>query len=274
MTPILTITGLKCGYKAGIPVLDIPELKLPQGSLIFVVGASGGGKSTLLEALGLMNNTILDVSSLLFQEIDGNNIPLNKLWGAAENEIDSFRKKHFSFIFQKTNLMPNFTCGENMVLPALFKGQNYDTVREKVLNYMNKLGLDAAIYDKKISNISGGQRQRLAFIRAMVADFTILFGDEPTGNLDPSTARTVMNVLKSHLKTHGKTGIVVSHDIGLAVDFADMVIPITMHGNGENRMGFVNKVNLLYNRSEDSWMDERTHYDKSGLEEHLKKLIA
>ncbi len=228
----------------------------------------------MLEALGLMNNTILEASNVSFQSPDENRVALDKLWDAADVEIDSFRKRHYSFIFQKTNLMPNFTCGENMVLPALFKGQSYENVREKVFDYMAKLGLDSAIFNKKISNISGGQRQRLAFIRAMVADFTILFGDEPTGNLDPGTARTVMTVLKSHLKTHGKTGIVVSHDIGLATEFADMVIPITMHGKGEERIGVVKNENLLYRKNEESWADKHSIYDKAKMENHLKQLIS
>lgn len=272
MNPIFTINNLECGYALGNPVLEIPALTIPKGKLVFVIGASGGGKSTLLETLGLMNKTVLSASCLNFHEEGDDTISLDALWEAKDDVIDAFRKKHFSFIFQKTNLMPNFTCGENMMLPALFKGQQYGYVRQRVFSYMEELKMRSDIFGEKISNISGGQRQRLAFIRAMVADFTILFGDEPTGNLDPTTARIVMDVLKRHLIATEKTGIVVSHDIGLAIEFADMIVPITMVGNGEQKKGVVVKDNLLFAKGNGGWSTEKTEY--SQIEAHLKQLIA
>lgn len=213
-----------------------------------------------------MNRTIKTGSKIIFQQPDRPAREIGSYWAAPHGELDEFRKQHYSFIFQKTNLMPNFSCGENMVLPALLKGKPYTEAKTEVLEYMDSINLPRDIYDKKIVDVSGGQRQRLAFIRAMVADFSILFGDEPTGNLDPKTAYDVMGILKTHLSNHGKTGIVVSHDLALAWEYADQIIPITMQQNGSNKaFGIVDAQNIV----------DRKQTAKTDLEAfaHLKSLI-
>ncbi|MEM9834974.1 MAG: ABC transporter ATP-binding protein [Bacteroidota bacterium] len=267
---IIQLTNLRCAYGDGPTVLTVPQLPLPAGELIFVVGVSGGGKSTLLETIGLMNRT-LKAGEMHFAA-DG--VDLAQLWAPSRvAELDEFRKRHYSFIFQKTNLMPNFTCGENMVLPALFKGVDFKVAKAKVLSYMERLDLEPGIYDKRIVEVSGGQRQRLAFIRAMTADFSILFGDEPTGNLDPNTAREVMQVLKEHLAEFGKTGIVVSHDIELAARFADRIVPITMVATADGHAhGTVDLANILTRNAADLWADAQREYPEPIA--HLKQLIA
>ncbi len=259
-----------CGYRAGRPVLHVPRLRIPRGKLTFIVGVSGGGKSTLLETLGLMNRTILRLDGFCkFFPAAGAPLALDEIWEHRFAALDDFRKKNYSFIFQKTNLIPNFTCGENMMLPALFKGERTAVARGRVLDYMDRIGLPAEVFDKHVSEISGGQRQRVSFIRAMAAEFTVLFGDEPTGNLDAKTAAEVLGVLAGYLAEHGKTGIVVSHDIGLATRFADVIIPIELTSG----LGTVHPDRVLHRAAGNTFSDGATGaIDEVGP--HLSKLIA
>lgn len=113
-----------------------------------------------------------------------------------------------------------------MMVSLLLKGHDHASAREEVLKMMDRLELPQRVFDAPVSAISGGQRQRLAFVRAVTADFSVLFGDEPTGNLDPVTAHNLMNTLRSILHEHKRTGIVVSHDLSMALSFADMIVPL------------------------------------------------
>lgn len=271
MDSIFEIKKLKCGYNPDKTVLEVSDIQIPKGQLIFVVGVSGGGKSTLLETLGLMNNTIQEGSEFYFNDTKHGVIPMQDIWSKSDATLDEFRKKHFSFIFQKTNLMPNFSCGENMVLPAIFKGQSFEQAKSKVLDYMNLLDLREEIFEDDITEISGGQQQRLAFIRAMVADFSILFADEPTGNLDQRTARKLMTFLKDFLKRENKTGIVVSHDLKLAEDFADMIIPIETEGEGDSKKGFVKESSIFRKSLHNEWQIDNSPYNQ--IESTLKALL-
>ncbi|MCB0522212.1 MAG: ABC transporter ATP-binding protein [Lewinellaceae bacterium] len=232
---IFEIRNLRCEYVPGVPVLQLRKLDIPAGKLIFIIGKSGIGKSTLIETLGLMNRTIArhPDTSIKFQPANGGEYELKDSWDLPNERLSEFRKNHFSFVFQNTNLMPNFTSGENMAISLLIKGKPFQEAKKEVLSVMDRLSLGRDIFDKKITEISGGQRQRLAFVRAVTADFSVLFGDEPTGNLDKNTAEELMGLLKELIRDKGKTGIVVSHDLNQAEKFADMIVPITVEWNEE-----------------------------------------
>lgn len=246
---VFNIKNLNCAYGEGATVLHIPELHLPKGQLIFVIGKSGIGKSTLIETLGLMNNTIRaqPESRVHFHPENGQVIDLYKLWTEGNHLLSDFRRKYFSFIFQNTNLMPNFTCGENMIFSLLIKGMPYQEAKKEIINMMNRISLDPAIFDKKITEVSGGQRQRLAFTRAITADYSVLLGDEPTGNLDNGIARELMAILSETVKEKNNTCIIVSHDLGLACHFADTIIPITKKHNGNGiDTGIIENANIIH----------------------------
>jgi ABC-type lipoprotein export system ATPase subunit len=236
-------------------VLD--ELEIPAGRLVFVIGKSGVGKSTLLETLGLMNRTIVahPDTSLVMHNTQGEEIELKDCWDWTNERLSHFRREHFSFIFQQTNLMPNFSAGENMAISLLIDGCSFAEAKREVLSVMDKLSLPRAIFDKKVTEISGGQRQRLAFVRAITSRFTVLFGDEPTGNLDPLTAEKLLTVLKDLVDEKNRTIVLVSHDLNLAAKFADYIMPITpaydLHGNV---FGNIVKNNIV-KRSESGWID-------------------
>jgi len=254
---IFQIRNLRCEYRPGVPVLHLRELDLPAGQLVFIIGKSGIGKSTFIETLGLMNRTIANFpeTSVLFSP-DGKEkaSEMKNCWALSNQELSTFRRKHFSFIFQNTNLMPNFTSGENMMVSLLIEGRSYAEAKQEVLSVMDSLSLSRDVFDKKITEISGGQRQRLAFVRAITADFTILFGDEPTGNLDKNTSEELIGIIRDMVRDKGRTSVIVSHDLGLADKFADMIIPITVEKSQDTHItGGVEPANIL-RRTDSGWM--------------------
>lgn len=261
MEPVFNIKHLHCEYIKDVPVLELNDLTIPRGKLIFVIGKSGIGKSTFIETLGLMNKTIAEreQTSITFYPKNGDApIELKNSWQQPNASLSNFRKSHFSFIFQNTNLMPNFTAGQNMMMSLLIKGKSVNEAKEEVLRVMKRLSLPEYIFDKKITELSGGQRQRLAFVRAVTADFTVLFGDEPTGNLDEHTANELMSILKQLIQEEQKTGIIVSHDLKLASRFADWVVPITTQADAKGQLkGVVKNENILRHEKETWQMDGR-----------------
>lgn len=250
---IYDIKNLECQYIPGSTVLRIPELQIPKGKLIFLLGVSGIGKSTFIETLGLMNRTINVTPETSIKFNNGKeHEEIKNIWSKSNQELSQFRNDHFSFIFQNTNLMPNFTAGENMCISMLIEGKELYEVKSKVLEVMSKLNLDAELYDRKIQELSGGQRQRLAFVRAIIAGFNVLFGDEPTGNLDRDTGHKLMTILKENLAEHNRTGIIVSHDIDLALNFADIILLLSKEGTGDNVHGSFDQQYYLINE-DDKW---------------------
>ncbi|MCX6190405.1 MAG: ATP-binding cassette domain-containing protein [Bacteroidetes bacterium] len=233
-------------------------MDIPKGKIIFLLGASGSGKSTLLETLGLMNNTIAQGEINFNTDIK---ISFPELW-AANNQVQlsEVRKKHFSFIFQNTNLMENFTAYENVCLSRMIKE---DATQEEVLESAKALMQKVKLPENEVGlsslavNLSGGQRQRVAFVRALNAGFTVLFGDEPTGNLDEANANELFEVIKSNINEN-LTAIIVSHDINLAVKHADQIVVITK--NKEKGYGESLPENIFY-KTEFENFDEKSTAD-------------
>ena len=236
MKKLFEIKNLRCSYDKHYHegeskvVLEIRDLVLPKGRKIFIVGESGIGKSTILEVLGLMNNTIFSQESSVFRfyENDNEAVDLLELWDKDnDDDLSAFRLKHFNFIFQSTNLMRNFTAYENIALTRMLQGYSQEEAFRKASLVLNDLGLGHIAEDRMAQELSGGQQQRLAFARAILPDFTVLFGDEPTGNLDSDNASKAMELLSGKLnELEGSSAIIVSHDMHLAATFADMIIKI------------------------------------------------
>lgn len=287
MEKLFEIHDLKCSYdrnyREGVSrvVLRIDSLLLPRGKKIFIVGESGIGKSTILEVLGLMNNTMADTGHTVFHfyEKDGSEVDLLKMWDRNnDDELSEFRLKHFNFIFQSTNLMRNFTAYENIAITRMLQGYSRKDSFAKTSKVLADLGLGHVNEDRMAQELSGGQQQRLAFARAILPDFSVLFGDEPTGNLDSDNATRAMELLSDKLRElEGASAIIVSHDMHLAVSFADVIIKIrkeSINRDGELcHCGIIDESCVFY-PSEDKteWSNGKDCYESNDFESYLRKI--
>jgi putative ABC transport system ATP-binding protein len=175
------------------------SLDVPKGQLTAVMGPSGSGKSTLMHILaGLDKPTSGEV------EIAGT--PISKL---SDSELTKLRRKHIGFIFQFFNLLPMLTAEENVVLPLSLAGEKPD--KAWVDELLRKIGL-ADRRKHRPSELSGGQQQRVAIGRALVSRPSIVFADEPTGNLDSKTSGEILNLLHESVVDLAQTIVMVTHD--------------------------------------------------------------
>jgi lipoprotein-releasing system ATP-binding protein len=290
MEKLFEIENLRCSYdrnyREGVSkvVLEIRDLVIPKGKKIFIVGESGIGKSTILEVLGLMNNTIVPQYNTRFWFYGDSNQPVDlmKLWaGNSDAALSEFRLKHFNFIFQSTNLMRNFTAYENIALTRMLQGYSKADSFAKASKVLEDLGLGHIDEDRMAQELSGGQQQRLAFARAILPDFTVLFGDEPTGNLDSDNAVKAMELLSDKLsEMQGSSAIIVSHDMHLSATFADMIIkirkesrPVKDVSDEVTYFGIIDR-NSLFTPSEDKtvWSNGTETYAADEFELYLKKI--
>lgn len=290
---LFEIENLRCSYdkhyeegKSKV-VLEIKRLALPRGKKVFIVGESGIGKSTILETLGLMNNTIVPVDTdtkFEFCNEDGTKTDLKKMWHTgSDKELSQFRMKHYSFIFQSTNLMRNFTAFENVAFTRMLQGYTQYSCFQRTKKVLEDLGLDHVSEQRMAQELSGGQQQRLAFARAILPDFTVLFGDEPTGNLDAENALRVMRILSEKLDegaaNAASSAIIVSHDMHLAVSFADLIIKIRKeirpkeHDEDEEvTYGLIDdECVFVPNTERKQWTNGMETMEVSEFEEYLRK---
>lgn len=287
MENLFEIKNLRCSYdkqyKEGVSkiVLEIHELNIPRGKKVFIVGESGIGKSTILETLGMMNNTIVPSSDVkfAFNLKDGTSIDLKHLW-KDDTQLSKFRLNHYSFIFQSTNLMRNFTAFENIAFTRMLQGYSKEECFERTKQVLEDLGLQHINETRFAHELSGGQQQRLAFARAVIPDFTVLFGDEPTGNLDGENAMRVMEILSNRLdKGENASAVIVSHDMHLATSFADVIIKIRKEIRSKQReedediaYGVIDS-SCIYVPTEDrtEWTNGRNTYQTADFEDFLRK---
>jgi len=256
--PLFIIKDLSCSYKRGPEVLSIKNLEIPRNKFVVLIGRSGSGKSTLLETLGLMNNTITQGDVLFFPDPEAGPISFMKLWNQNKaSELASVRRESFSFIFQNTNLMPNFTAYENACLSQMIQGKPYVEAVGKVRSMMSQMGLGNVPEWKQASELSGGQRQRLAFVRAITSSFRVLFGDEPTGNLDEFNSDELMMQLHANMNENERSVIIVSHNILLSVKYADIIIVLEKPRNSTECVVIENRHIYHMDSGMDKWRNDK-----------------
>jgi putative ABC transport system ATP-binding protein len=186
------------------------SIEVRHGQLTAVMGPSGSGKSTLMHILaGLDRPTTGSVF------IEGTDI--TKL---GDNDLTKLRREHIGFIFQFFNLLPMLTAEENIVLPLELGGRKLDKVW--VDDVIEKVGLSDRRTHRP-SELSGGQQQRVAIARALISKPTVIFADEPTGNLDSTTSAEILELLRHSVSDYGQTLVMVTHDAH-AASVADRVL--------------------------------------------------
>jgi putative ABC transport system ATP-binding protein len=185
-------------------------LEVPRGRLTAIMGPSGSGKSTLMHILaGLDQPTSGTV------EIAGTEITT-----LGDNDLTLLRRKHIGFVFQFFNLLPMLTAEENVVLPLTIAGEKAEPQWLKEL--LQKTGLDDRRKHRP-AELSGGQQQRVAIARALVNRPTIVFADEPTGNLDSKTSGEILQLMRDSVDSYGQTTVMVTHD-ARAATIADRIL--------------------------------------------------
>ncbi|MBN2263188.1 MAG: ABC transporter ATP-binding protein [Prolixibacteraceae bacterium] len=190
-----------------LKVLKGVDLKIERGKIVSIVGASGAGKTTLLQILGTLSRP--DAGLL---NINGHN-PLKM----NEKELAAFRNKHIGFVFQFHHLLPEFTAFENVCLPGYISNKPKPEVEKRAVDLLNSLGLAERLQHKP-NELSGGEKQRVAVARALINQPSVIFADEPTGNLDSKNQEELHDLFFSLRDKYGITLVIVTHDR----DFARM----------------------------------------------------
>jgi len=262
---VFSLQNMEAAYKKGKPVLSIANLKIKKGKMVFLLGKSGIGKSTMLELLGLMNNTLSSNGTINFH-YDNETYSYNNVWKYKNIRLAQFRNRFFSFIFQNENLMENFTAGENICFTQMMQGKTYIDAKKNSLALMDKLEIKQDKFDAKISEFSGGQRQRLSFIRAIAVNYNVLFGDEPTGNLDDQNAHNLMQVLKDDMLAKDASALIVSHQIDMALKFADQIILFSEKKAANHTYGVIETENVFESQQ---WVNNPVQF-KQQVKDILK----
>ena len=219
-------------YRKGenvIRPLDELTLGVPRGDFLALMGPSGSGKTTLLNLIAGIDSPTS--GSLI---IDGTDIST-----LSRNRLAAWRSEHVGYVFQLYNLVPVLTAYENVELPLLLHGLSRGDRHERVLTALERVGI-ADRSDHFPRQLSGGQEQRVAIARAIVTDPGIIVADEPTGDLDKTSAHAVMQLLQSLNGELGKTIIMVTHD-PKTTDYAKRTLhldkgQLVVHGAGEEVM--------------------------------------
>ena len=208
MDPTLVANGLWKVYPTGEGTVEAVRgvsLSLNQGDMVAIMGASGCGKTTLLNML-----SGIDEPSAGSVQVQG-----HALFGVTDRQRTALRAEHFGFIFQDFNLLPVLSARENVELPLLLGGLDPGDAKQRALEALDRVGL-ADRAEHRPAELSGGQQQRVAVARAIVHRPAVILCDEPTGNLDSTTSKAVMRLLKA-LNEHEKTAfLIVTHDPHIA----------------------------------------------------------
>jgi putative ABC transport system ATP-binding protein len=207
--PILVISGLHKRYNEGktneVHALRGIDVTVRKGDMVAIMGASGCGKTTLLNMIGH-----LDRSSAGKVIIDGINTET-----LSDSQMTAFRRDNIGFIFQLFNLFPFLTAVENVETPLLLKGVKASLAREQAKMLLRELGMGDRLYHLP-SELSGGQQQRVAVARALINQPALILGDEPTGDLDSTTSADVMLLFRRINKLNQQTLVIVTHNRWIA----------------------------------------------------------
>jgi lipoprotein-releasing system ATP-binding protein len=188
-----------------VPVLKGVDIGVNKGEIVSIVGSSGAGKSTLLHILGTLDKADKG-------EVRMDNVTISLLQG---KQLAAFRNKHIGFVFQFHHLLPEFTAMENVCIPGWLAGRRKKEVEEKAAEWLQVLGLKER-FENKPNQLSGGEQQRVAVARALINNPSIVFADEPTGNLDSANAKELHQLFLDLRNKFKQTFLIVTHNEELA----------------------------------------------------------
>lgn len=195
---LLAATGISKSY-GDLKVLQGLNLHLERGEGVAIVGTSGTGKSTLLHILGLMEHP--DAGTLSFDNVD--------VHGLGRQARARVRARACGFIFQAFHLLSDFTVEENILMAARAAGADLPAMRQRVKTLLEQVGLGSRA-KSRVQVLSGGERQRIAICRALLLKPDLILADEPTGNLDPATAKTILDLIETLCAQSAL--LIVTHD--------------------------------------------------------------
>jgi len=195
-----------------LEVLKGVDIEIAKGEIVSIVGPSGAGKTTLLQILGTLDRP--DAG-----DVEVNGVNFSKL---SEKELAAFRNKHIGFIFQFHQLLPEFTALENVMIPALIARKDTKSVTARAKELIGYLGLSERM-EHKPSELSGGEKQRVAVARALINSPSVILADEPSGSLDSKNRDELHKLLFDVRDKFGLTLVIVTHDKELAA-LSDRVI--------------------------------------------------
>jgi len=205
-------------YYSQLHVLKGVDLNIKQGEVVSIVGASGAGKTTLLQLLGTLDQPSKHEHTLL--EING--VDISSL---SDSALAKFRNEYLGFIFQFHQLLPEFTALENVCIPAYIKGTSQVDAEQKAVELLGFLGLQERM-NHKPNELSGGEQQRVAVARALINNPSVVYADEPSGNLDSESAQQLHKLFFKLRDRFGQTFVIVTHNHELA-DMADRKITMS-----------------------------------------------
>ncbi len=188
-----------------VPVLKGVDIGINKGEIVSIVGSSGAGKSTLLHILGTLDKADKG-------EVTMDNVNISSLQG---KQLAAFRNKNIGFVFQFHHLLPEFTAMENVCIPGWLAGRRKKEVEENAAKWLQVLGLKER-FENKPNQLSGGEQQRVAVARALINNPSIVFADEPTGNLDSANAKELHQLFIDLRNKFQQTFLIVTHNEELA----------------------------------------------------------
>ena len=206
--PVLQARGIRKVYESANEELEIlrhVDLDVDANEIVAITGVSGVGKSTLLHILGALDRPT--AGSLTIQGQD--------VFGLAEPALSGFRNRQVGFVFQFHHLLPEFTAVENVLLPAMISGAGSGERVDEAIALLERVGLGDRL-DHRPGELSGGECQRVAVVRALIMRPAVVLADEPTGNLDTETSNRLHDMLMRLAKEHGQAFVVMTHDDVLA----------------------------------------------------------
>lgn len=207
MKVLLSLKDICKVYQLGeteINALCDVNVDIREGDMIALMGPSGSGKSTFMQIAGLLDKPTRGEVYLKGKRVDGFN----------DQEKAKLRNKEIGFVFQQFNLLPKISAWENVALPLLYAGVKPKERFKKAKEMLGLVGLGDRLNSAR-SQLSGGQQQRVAIARALVNDPSIIFADEPTGNLDSKSGKQIMDLLEK-LNKEGSTIVIVTHEVVIA----------------------------------------------------------